>query len=140
MAANTVEATSGNQVMHGAVRPLSYTLCRSVMDKIVYWHQLVIHGDVHIGQFMLTADNTLAILDFGGCCIGDPAQDLADMIIDPHLSNFEGAMNIHARHNRLQLINKAYCAAITQQVDWHLKIPELISLAASDVLLNNLLA
>lgn len=129
---------------------------------------VVIHGDVHIGQFMLTADNTLAILDFDGCCKGDPTQDLADMIVDPHLSNFERANTLYAEHNRLlpaefatqllagyreharyqvdntaiiwngrlQLINKAYRAAITQEIDWFIKIPELIMLATSDDLLN----
>ena len=57
---------------------------------------VVIHGDVHFGQFMLTKDDVLAILDFDGCCYGDPAQDLADLIVDPHLKATEGTNPTYA--------------------------------------------
>ena len=127
---------------------------------------VVIHGDIHIGQFMLTADNTVAILDFDGCSYGDPAQDLADMLVDPHLNLSARGLDIghnpllpvefatsmlstyreHAPQlvsnqaivwqSRVQLINNAYRAAITQEVDWALKIPKILKNAASHTLLN----
>lgn len=40
-------------------------------------------------------------------------------------------------NSRLQLINKAYRAAITQEVNWMLQVPELIMLATDEELFSH---
>ncbi len=124
--------------------------------------EAVIHGDVHFGQFLITDDGQLALFDFDEWSRGDPAQDLADLIVDPHVSQFardkaeanrilsarvaskllasyqahaawtisEATINWHAR---IQLINKAYRAAIQQEPRWRKKVLALIALATRGI-------
>lgn len=122
----------------------------------------VIHGDVHFGQFLITADGALALFDFDEWSIGDPAQDLADLIVDPYVSRFArdktetsrilsspvarallASYRSHAAwavsdatiawQARVQLINKAYRAAIQQEPRWREKVPALVALASRGV-------
>lgn len=122
----------------------------------------VIHGDVHFGQFLITPDGGLALFDFDEWTSGDPAQDLADLIVDPYVSHFardqacdRGAVSSgiaatllasyrrHAAwdvtdeaviwHVRIQLINKAYRSAIQQESDWRVKVVSLITLAVHGI-------
>ena len=125
--------------------------------------QAVIHGDVHCGQFLITADGALALFDFDEWSHGDPAQDLADFIVDLQVSQLECdiatvlnrtqssgvAQALLARyrrsanwrvsdaeiawHARVQLINKAYRAAIQQEPRWREKVPALVALASRGV-------
>lgn len=124
--------------------------------------QAVIHGDVHFGQFLMTAEGELALFDFDEWSSGDPAQDLADLIVDPHVSQFArdqaktnqilssriaavmlASYRKHAAwavsdatiawHARIQLINKAYRAAIQQEPRWQEKVPALIALAIGGI-------
>ncbi len=140
----------------------------SELVSLPLFRQTVIHGDMHFGQFLVMHDGKLALLDFDGCCYGEPAQDLADFIVDPHLGEFERAGDVHNQiltaesvsilltnyrrngtyavddiviiwHARIQLINKAYRAAITQEPYWQNKIPELIALAINDDFLAELI-
>jgi aminoglycoside phosphotransferase (APT) family kinase protein len=124
--------------------------------------QAIIHGDVHFGQFLITDDGQLALFDFDEWSRGDPAQDLADLIVDPHVSQFvrdkaktnqilsarvarkllvsyrahaawtisEAVVNWHAG---IQLINKAYRAAIQQEPRWQEKVPALVALATRGI-------
>ena len=125
--------------------------------------QAVIHGDVHCGQFLITADGALALFDFDEWSHGDPAQDLADFIVDLQVSQLECdiatvlnrtqssgvAQALLARyrrsanwrvsdaeiawHARVQLTNKAYRAAIQQEPRWREKVPALVALASRGV-------
>ena len=124
--------------------------------------QAVIHGDVHFGQFLITVEGALALFDFDEWSGGDPAQDLADLIVDPHVSQFArdntqanrmlsprvarallASYRSHAAwavtdaaiawHARVQLINKAYRAAIQQEPRWREKVPALVALASRGV-------
>ncbi len=118
----------------------------------------VIHGDVHFGQFLITADGALALFDFDEWTGGDPAQDLADLIVDPHVSQFArdkteincilpaavarvllDSYRTHAAgavvdavivwHARIQLINKAYRAALQLEPRWRERVSGLVALA-----------
>ena len=122
----------------------------------------VIHGDVHFGQFLITTDGALALFDFDEWSSGDPAQDLADLIVDPYVSQFArdktetsrilssrvarallASYRSHAAwvvsdatiawQARVQLINKAYRAAIQQEPRWREKVPALVALASRGV-------
>lgn len=124
--------------------------------------ETVIHGDVHLGQFLITADNALALFDFDEWTRGDPAQDLADLIVDPHVSKFArnntelnhtlpsdvarvflASYRSHAGwtvrnatiawHARVQLLNKAYRGAIQLEPRWREKASELVALATKDI-------
>ncbi len=119
--------------------------------------ETVIHGDMHFGQFLIQPDGTLALFDFDEWSLGDPAQDLADLIVDPHVRHHEhdranvpkillqdmikvllesyrlqGGKAADAAvdwHARVQFINKAYRAAIQQEPAWRNKVPELVEFA-----------
>ena len=122
----------------------------------------VIHGDVHVGQFLLTPDGALALFDFDEWSQGDPAQDLADLIVDLQvvMSTCAKAKMNHVRsanvanvllasyradaawpvsdetilwHARIQLINKAYRGAIQQEPDWREKVSALIAIATQGI-------
>jgi aminoglycoside phosphotransferase (APT) family kinase protein len=121
-------------------------------------HLGVIHGDAHLGQFLITAEGALALFDFDEWSHGDPAQDLADLIVDAQVRRLERADTYLesipssraaralltgyrrdaawsvtdaeiAWHARVQLINKAYRAAIQQEPRWRQKVPALVALA-----------
>lgn len=122
----------------------------------------VIHGDVHFGQFLITADGALALFDFDEWSGGDPAQDLADLIVDPHVRQFArdkteiirippaalarallDSYRTHAAwtitdamivwHARIQLVNKAYRAAVQLESRWRERVPGLVALAIRGV-------
>jgi Phosphotransferase enzyme family len=122
----------------------------------------VIHGDVHFGQFLITPDGSLALFDFDEWTHGDPAQDLADLIVDPHVSKFMRDKTTVNRslpadvarilltsyrrfaknsitdaeiiwHARIQLINKAYRSVIQLEPRWQEKVPRLTALARLDI-------
>jgi thiamine kinase-like enzyme len=125
--------------------------------------QAVIHGDMHCGQFLITADGALALFDFDEWSHGDPAQDLADLIVDLHVSrlargivtewnqtlssghslallagyrrsaNWRVSNEEIAWHARLQLINKAYRTTIQQEPRWREKVPLLLALAVHGI-------
>lgn len=126
--------------------------------------ETVIHGDMHFGQFLILPDGTLALFDFDEWSLGDPAQDLADLIVDPHVSHHEydraeaprmllgdmikvlvGSYRLQGGnatsaaidwHARIQFINKAYRAAIQQEPSWQRKVPVLIALARQGIALD----
>ncbi len=122
----------------------------------------IIHGDVHFGQFLITDDGQLALFDFDEWSRGDPAQDLADLIVDPHVSQFArdnskanqilsarvaskllASYHVHGAwtisdvtvnwHARIQFINKAYRVAIQQEAHWKEKVAALVALATSGI-------
>ena len=122
-------------------------------------HETVIHGDMHFDQFRLANDGALALFDFDEWSRGDPAQDLADLIVDAHIGGFgrdktetnrtrlpdmirvllhgyrqrvAGTVSDAAIgwHARLQLITKAYRTCIQQEPRWQERAPELVALAA----------
>jgi aminoglycoside phosphotransferase (APT) family kinase protein len=124
--------------------------------------EVVIHGDVHFGQFLIAEGGALALFDFDEWSRGDPAQDLADLIVDSHVSQFErdktttnrilsthisakllASYRRHAAwhvddvtviwHARIQLINKAYRAAIQQEPRWREKVPALVAIATRGI-------
>jgi aminoglycoside phosphotransferase (APT) family kinase protein len=120
--------------------------------------ETVIHGDMHFDQFRLANDGALALFDFDEWSRGDPAQDLADLIVDARLGGFgrdRTEMNRSrlpemirvllngyrqcvawtvsdaaiAWHARLQLITKAYRTCIQQEPRWQERAPQLVALA-----------
>jgi aminoglycoside phosphotransferase (APT) family kinase protein len=122
-------------------------------------HETVIHGDMHFDQSRLANDGALALFDFDEWSRGDPAQDLADLIVDTHIGGFgrnETEVNCTRLpdmirvlldsyrervtwtvgdaaigwHARLQLITKAYRTSIQQEPCWQERAPELVALAA----------
>ncbi len=125
--------------------------------------QAVIHGDVHCGQFLITANGALALFDFDEWSHGDPAQDLADLIVDLQMGQLEpdiatvlnralscGAVRALlagyrrsanwrvtdaeiAWHARIQFINKAYRVAIQQEPRWREKLPSMVGMASRGV-------
>lgn len=123
--------------------------------------ETVIHGDMHFGQILILPDGKLALFDFDEWSLGDPAQDLADLIVDSQVSHHEhdraevpvmqrqdmikrllesyrlqGGKATSAAidwHARIQFINKAYRAAIQQEPAWQRKVPELITLARQGI-------
>ena len=136
---------------------------RSELAELPPAQEAVIHGDVHFGQFLITADGAVALFDFDEWSHGDPAQDLADLIVDPHTSQFARGITAQmnrtlsarvarvllasyrshvtwtvtdaeiAWHARVQLINKAYRATIAQEPRWREKVPGLVALATSGI-------
>jgi len=121
--------------------------------------EAVIHGDMHFDQFRLKNEGVLALFDFDEWTRGDPAQDLADLIVDAHIRGLgqneagaegtrlpgmirvlldgycQGAArmadeNAIAWHACLQFITKAYRACIQQEPRWHERAPELVAFAA----------
>jgi Phosphotransferase enzyme family len=135
---------------------------QSELPELPHARETIIHGDVHFGQFLITDDGALALFDFDEWSHGDPAQDLADLIVDPHVSKFmrdESEMNCtltsgvarvlltsyrkHADwtvtdatiawHARVQLINKAYRAAIQMEPHWREKVSALVALATHSI-------
>lgn len=124
--------------------------------------EAVIHGDVHFGQFLIAEGGGLALFDFDEWSRGDPAQDLGDLIVDHHVSHFQRdkattnrvlSANVAAKllasyrrhaawniddvtviwHARIQLINKAYRAAIQQEPRWREKVPTLVAIATRGI-------
>ncbi|MGB5080731.1 MAG: phosphotransferase [Burkholderiales bacterium] len=120
--------------------------------------ECVIHGDMHFDQFRLANDGVLALFDFDEWTRGDPAQDLADLIVDAHLRGLgrhqagvegtrlpgmirvlldsyrQGAAwtadeSAIAWHACLQLITKAYRTCIQQEPRWQERAPEMVALA-----------
>ena len=135
---------------------------RAELPQLPPAQKAVIHGDVHFGQFLITADGALALFDFDEWTGGDPTQDLADLIVDPHVSQFErdkteinrvlpaaisrallDSYRTHSAwtitdatiiwHARNQLINKAYRAALTLESRWRERVPGLVALAVRGV-------
>lgn len=121
-------------------------------------HETVIHGDMHFDQFRLADDGRLALFDFDEWSRGDPAQDLADLIVDAHVRHLESRrieghgsvlgemidtlLHSYRRwacwtladaairwHVRLQLITKAYRTCVQQEPGWQERAPELVALA-----------
>jgi len=121
-------------------------------------HEAVIHGDMHFDQLRLADNGALALFDFDEWTRGDPAQDLADLIVDLHIRELgrdegraagtrlpnmvrvlldsyrQGAGRpadeaAVSWHACLQLITKAYRSCIQQEPRWSEKVPELVALA-----------
>jgi len=132
---------------------------QSELNDLPPVHETVIHGDMHFDQFRLANDGALALFDFDEWSWGDPAQDLADLIVDAHIRGFgrhkaeadrtrlpemirvlldsyrhRVAWTVSdaaiAWHARLQLITKAYRTCIQQEPRWQERAPELVALAA----------
>ncbi len=124
--------------------------------------QTVIHGDLHFGQFLITNTGALALFDFDEWSRGDPAQDLADLVVDPHVNqaalgtakttraltsdvaqSLLASYRHHAAwtvtdaevawHARIQLINKAYRAVIQQESRWRAKVSGIVALATEGI-------
>jgi Phosphotransferase enzyme family len=147
------------QVLPKIDRDLNAIFARAANEMAVLprMQKTVLHGDVHFGQFLIAADGTLALFDFDEWTHGDPAHDLADLIVDPHVSNFMRDKKLSrslspevtrilldsyrrsakhtvsdaeiAWHARIQLINKAYRSVIQQEPWWQEKVPALVALA-----------
>lgn len=129
------------------------------LASLVPAHEAVIHGDMHFDQFRLADKGALALFDFDEWTRGDPAQDLADLIVDAHIRGLgcdlggaagrrlpnmvrvlldsyrEGAgrpadEGAVSWHACLQLVTKAYRSCIQQEPRWSEKVPELVALAA----------
>ncbi len=132
---------------------------QSELTDLPLVHETVIHGDMHFDQFRLANDGVLALFDFDEWSRGDPAQDLADLIVDARIGEFgrhkaevdrarlpdmirvlldsyrqRAAWTVGdaaiAWHTRLQLITKAYRSCIQQEPRWQERAPELVALAA----------
>ena len=152
------------QILHELTSELAALIARSEIELTLLppAPEAVIHGDVHFGQFLITDDGALALFDFDEWSRGDPAQDLADLIVDPHVSQFapekaKANQILSARiagkllesyrqhaawaisdasviwHARIQLITKAYRAAIQQEPHWREKVPALVALATGEI-------
>lgn len=138
------------------------TGAQSELAVLPHAQETVIHGDLHLGQFLITDTGALALFDFDEWSRGDPAQDLADLIVDPHVNQFAlgkaktnrilssgvaysllTSYRRHAAwtvtdaeivwHARIQLINKAYRAVIQQESRWREKVSALVALAADSI-------
>lgn len=103
----------------------------------------LIHGDFHIGQLLADRDR-IVFFDFDELAVGDPAQDLANFIVDLQSANFaaplvdqvramlpqayarhsgdevqEGWLNWHAL---VQLANKTYRCFLRLEPDLEAKL------------------
>ncbi len=111
----------------------------------------LIHGDFHIQQLMLLADNRIALFDYDELALGNPLLDIANFCADLFNLNFDYALtdcltttffsayqktntvelndNHFEWHLRIQLLTRAYRAYIQQKPDLESLLNRLLAVA-----------
>ena len=111
----------------------------------------LIHGDFHIKQLMLLADNRIALFDYDELALGNPLLDLANFCADLFNLNFDYSLidrlittlvsayqKINAAelndsyfewHLRVQLLTRAYRTYIQQKPDLKLLLNRFLTAA-----------
>ncbi|MDR4463854.1 MAG: aminoglycoside phosphotransferase family protein [Nitrospira sp.] len=76
-----------------------------------------IHWDFHANQ-LLASEGRLVFCDLDELVIGDPAQDLANFIVDLHFRNCDRSL--------IYLIARELCRTYRQRVSWEIPVDRLV--------------
>lgn len=126
--------------------------CTNEYETLPPTRRTLLHGDLHPRQFLIV-DEQVVMFDFDEFTSGDPAQDLANFLVDLCLDCPNGEVRSRlahaflsayqtqvswavseariAWHARIQLLNKAYRFYLQQEPDLREKLHAVLTLATA---------